>query len=201
MFLAAAVAFMVSPMQTPESFPDIPRNHWAYEAQSYLKSQGLAVGYPDGLGVWPRAASRYQFAVFFHAAGSNLRTLDDGLQELLKRIATEEPGTDRANGDLAQVEVQLKSMRNAVIVKAVGYLERGAWEFTPELRSLGASLSDITVPVARYRSEVLTLQLPVPGSALRQFSDVPTDHWAAKAILDLRSHGLIHGYPDGSFRG
>lgn len=33
------------------------------------------------------------------------------------------------------------------------------------------------------------------------FSDVPSNHWAAKATSELRGAGLLHGYPDGLFRG
>jgi len=42
---------------------------------------------------------------------------------------------------------------------------------------------------------------PIPGIALQQFKDVPSDHWAAKAVKDLRAAGLIDGYPDGTFGG
>lgn len=34
------------------------------------------------------------------------------------------------------------------------------------------------------------------------FADVPTDHWAYEAILNLyTNYGCLSGYPDGSFRG
>jgi hypothetical protein len=34
------------------------------------------------------------------------------------------------------------------------------------------------------------------------FTDVPSDHWAYQALLNLAGvHGCISGYPDGTFRG
>ncbi len=33
------------------------------------------------------------------------------------------------------------------------------------------------------------------------FRDVPKDHWAAKAVNELKALGLLSGYPDGRFRG
>lgn len=54
---------------------------------------------------------------------------------------------------------------------------------------------------SRHESFLSTLAIPEFGSALNQFPDVPTNHWAAKAILDLRKHDLLHGYPEGSFNG
>ena len=38
-------------------------------------------------------------------------------------------------------------------------------------------------------------------AAANPFSDVPANHWAYKAILDLQKNGVIDGYGDGSFKG
>jgi len=35
--------------QGPESYPDLPSNHWAYEAVTFLTDKQVVVGYPDGL--------------------------------------------------------------------------------------------------------------------------------------------------------
>lgn len=34
-----------------------------------------------------------------------------------------------------------------------------------------------------------------------QFKDVPDDHWAAESVQELKSHGVVNGYPDGTFKG
>jgi len=35
--------------QGPESYPDLPQDHWAYEAVTFLTDKKVVVGYPDGL--------------------------------------------------------------------------------------------------------------------------------------------------------
>jgi hypothetical protein len=39
---------------------------------------------------------------------------------------------------------------------------------------------------------------PIPGPPL---TDVPDTHWAADAVVSLRTWGILTGYPDGTFRG
>ncbi len=43
--------------------------------------------------------------------------------------------------------------------------------------------------------------LAVPVAASEQFKDVPTDHWAAKAVDMLAQKGIVKGYLDGTFNG
>lgn len=41
-----------------------------------------------------------------------------------------------------------------------------------------------------------------PQPLMMPFTDVPSDHWAYQALLNLAGvHGCISGYPDGTFRG
>ena len=35
--------------QGPASYPDLPKDHWAYEAVTFLTDHKITVGYPDGL--------------------------------------------------------------------------------------------------------------------------------------------------------
>lgn len=49
---------------------------------------------------------------------------------------------------------------------------------------------------------LLLLAVTVPVFAQGgMFADVPTDHWAYKAVNDLQEKGFIIGYPDGTFGG
>ena len=45
------------------TFPDVPNDHWAYEAVSYLQQKGLVEGYPDGYFKGDRTLTRYEFAI------------------------------------------------------------------------------------------------------------------------------------------
>lgn len=48
LFAAPAMANYVLE-QGPESYPDLPPSHWAYEAVTFLTDKQVVVGYPDGL--------------------------------------------------------------------------------------------------------------------------------------------------------
>lgn len=202
MFALAAIGLAFA-LQTDESFPDNPRNHWAYEGLSYLKSQGLLVGYPDGLGYpRPKDKTRYELAVSFHAAGVNLRTLTWSLRDQIEEIATVHGGSQEAiQANLKAAQYMLYTLRSPLLPRALDYLKRGGHEFAPEMKSLGASEDDITVAIAQYQAILPTLRIPEAGSALKQFPDVPAGHWAAKAVLDLRESDILQGYPDGRFGG
>lgn len=49
-------------------FPDVPENHWAYEAVKDLKDRGYVTGYPDGTFKGDRTMTRYEFAQLVHNA-------------------------------------------------------------------------------------------------------------------------------------
>ena len=52
-------------------FPDVPSNHWAYEAVSDLSRRGLVEGYPDGTFGGDRMLTRYEFAEIVYRAIQN----------------------------------------------------------------------------------------------------------------------------------
>lgn len=47
---------------TTTMFPDVPENHWAYEAVEMMAKTGLVQGYPDGEFKGDRNMTRYEFA-------------------------------------------------------------------------------------------------------------------------------------------
>lgn len=47
---------------------------------------------------------------------------------------------------------------------------------------------------------MLVMSIPTISSPGGTFSDVPSSHWAAENIETMAAGGLIHGYPDGTFR-
>ena len=63
-------------------FPDVPSNHWAYEAVSDLSRRGLVEGYPDGTFGGDRLLTRYEFAQIVY------RALQNGIQ-VDERLVTE----------------------------------------------------------------------------------------------------------------
>ena len=63
-------------------FPDVPSNHWAYEAVSDLSRRGLVEGYPDGTFGGDRLLTRYEFAQIVY------RALQNGVQ-INEQLVTE----------------------------------------------------------------------------------------------------------------
>ena len=56
------VAGMNAAQAQAASFPDVPANHWAYQAVQDLADKGYVKGYPDGKFLGKRALTRYEFA-------------------------------------------------------------------------------------------------------------------------------------------
>lgn len=67
-------------------FPDVPKNHWAYEYVSTLKGNGALTGYPDGEFKEDRPMTRYEFATMLYKAMLEGATLSD---KILKEFAPE----------------------------------------------------------------------------------------------------------------
>ena len=67
-------------------FPDVPKNHWAYEYVSTLKGNGALTGYPDGEFKGDRPMTRYEFATMLYKAMLEGATLSD---RILKEFAPE----------------------------------------------------------------------------------------------------------------
>ena len=61
LFAAPAMANYVLE-QGPESYPDLPSSHWAYEAVTFLTDKQIVVGYPDGLYRPDQKVTRGEFA-------------------------------------------------------------------------------------------------------------------------------------------
>ena len=67
-------------------FPDVPKNHWAYEYVFTLKGNGALTGYPDGEFKGDRPMTRYEFATMLYKAMLEGATLSD---RILKEFAPE----------------------------------------------------------------------------------------------------------------
>lgn len=67
-------------------FPDVPKNHWAYEYVSTLKGNGALTGYLDGEFKGDRPMTRYEFATMLYKAMLEGATLSD---RILKEFAPE----------------------------------------------------------------------------------------------------------------
>ena len=157
------------------TFPNTPENRWVLQGIERAKREGLLVEYPEPS--WrPRQPSRYELAVSFHATATNHL-------ELLKKAPY--GVDDRTRAMLLRSEEIIQFYRKATL------------EFAPELITLGV-MDEPNIELIGPLSNRLKQWSP---RRFLLFRDVPPTHWAVKAVGDLRAVGLIHGYPDGRFKG
>jgi hypothetical protein len=128
------MAAAASSAMAQENFPDTPSNHWAYEALSRLKREGIVVGYPDGLYRGSRPISRYEMAVALNAAYVHLTGKIQNLQQQVDALSK---ASDR--GDIKDLVRKIQDGLDQI--KKLGPdlddLKRAADTFELELEQLG----------------------------------------------------------------
>ena len=85
--LTAMVNALVGVQSEPDTttmFPDVPENHWAYEAVAAMARSGLVKGYPDGEFKGDRTMTRYEFAQIIQNAIQAGAEVDSRLVEEFK---------------------------------------------------------------------------------------------------------------------
>lgn len=150
-----------------DQFPDVPENHWAYEALSNMKRNGLLVGYPDGLFRGGRPATRYEMAVAIHATYQHLKNITDGLQTQINELK----GPGGPGVDLKPLQDALEALQRDVnSMKGWGddiaNLKRMAATFEKELASMGVDveamkkdLKDLNDRVTRLEKNALPITI------------------------------------------
>ena len=78
----------IDPSKTAE-FPDVPRNHWAYQYISQLAGNGILVGYPDGTFKGNATMTRYEFATMLYRALQNGAPIDDNMRRAMDEFQPE----------------------------------------------------------------------------------------------------------------
>ncbi|MBL8061148.1 MAG: S-layer homology domain-containing protein [Chthonomonas sp.] len=160
------MAFVAVPAMAQDNFPDVPENHWAYEALENLKREGILVGYPDGTYKGPRAATRYEMAVALNAAYQRLKNITDGLAEQIAELRRNSGGNvDGGLADrLAAVEAQLRGMSG--LADDMAAMKRMAGEFQKELASLGVDVEQMKKDIdAMKKMGVVEPSIRISGDA------------------------------------
>lgn len=166
---------------TVNDFPDTPQNHWVYDSIADLQSEGVLVGYPDGLGRGIRGSSRYATAVKVNAAYSRFHGAADGW-------AKDQSSRDRKDEARWTVD-QMRAGKK--LITLVEY-------FKLELTALGAFPDEMTTDIRKDILAIDALQ-PKAGQVPQPFADVKSSHWASDAVRNLWAEGILRGYPDGKF--
>ena len=192
----AALLFLGSPAQSVV-FPDSPKNHWVYVAIEDLKGTGWWAGDSGLHSYLARNRTRREIAGAIGLTCVNLHEIIVGLMNVNDEIAASK-GTHRAEEAklLAQdLGPEFRKVLKRIAVELPPLID----DFAPEIRN---NLHDPRRLKGQLRRDIClltTVRVATPGEALRQFPDVPTNHWAASAIQELRAANILHGYPTGKF--
>ena len=86
-----------------KDFPDVPENHWAYEAVSRLAGNDIIQGYPDGEFHGDRTMTRYEMAeIIYNAlsrgAEAEKELVEEFTPELQAMAASEKATAEKAEG-------------------------------------------------------------------------------------------------------
>jgi hypothetical protein len=154
---------VVVPAMAQDNFPDVPDNHWAYDALKRMKSEGLLVGYPDGLFRGNRPATRYELAVAVHATYVHLRNMIDNLNSQIMAIQDQMKNT-ASQSDLANLRSALEALQNQVNAQGqdIADLKKMAQTFEKELASLGVDVQQMKKDLGDLADRVTDLENRLP---------------------------------------
>jgi hypothetical protein len=151
-FKYALSAVLGIAMVTPafaQGFPDVADTHWAYEAVTRLKKEGIITGYPDGTFQGKKPITRYELATLIYAIYQNTKNVTDGLtsqiEALEARVNAMKPSQGGNSGSDTTTMAALKALQSDVSsMKAwgsdVAQLKKMASSYEKELSSLGVDV-------------------------------------------------------------
>jgi hypothetical protein len=142
----AVVAPVVMPSHAPAAmaqesaeYPDVPQNHWAYDAINKLSQAGIIEGMPNGTYMGNKPMTRYEFAV------AVARILDKiggtGAAGTPGAPGTRGPQGERGPvGPAGQIPDVSNFVKRKDLQDAINALRN---EFAPELKALGVRVDDL----------------------------------------------------------
>jgi len=141
----AVVAPVVMPSHAPAAmaqetaeYPDVPKNHWAYDAINKLSQAGILEGMPNGTYLGNKPMTRYEFAV--------------AVARILDKLGATSPGTPGAQGEQGPQGPPGPAGPAGQIPDVDGFVKRKDLqdainalrnEFAPELKALGVKVDDL----------------------------------------------------------
>ncbi len=135
LLVAALVVAFAIPVFAQATFPDIPVNHWAYDAVKQLADKGLVIGYPDGTFRGNRTLTRYEMAMII------ARMLP--LIEAAKVVPAEVPEID---------------LTPYVTKEDLATIEKLVVEFADELASLGVRVTAAEDKIKGLQADIVAVK-------------------------------------------
>lgn len=170
-FKYALSAVLGVAMVTPafaQGFPDVADTHWAYEAVTRLKKEGIITGYPDGTFQGKKNITRYEMATLLYAIYQNMKNVTDGLTSQIEALearvnAMKSGGGSTSGGDDSSTKAALAALRSDVSsMKSwgddVSQLKKMASSYEKELSSLGVDVEAMKKDLKDLDSRVKALE-------------------------------------------
>ena len=153
---------LVMPAFAQDNFPDVPDNHWAYEAIGALKEAGCLVGYPDGLYRPNRPMSRAEFAAATYACWQKMMSMWGDIDSRLKALEGDTGGDTQSLADaIKALRADVDGMKGWG--NRVADLERLTKEFRSELTALGADVKKMQEGLSSLEDRVSALEKIKPA--------------------------------------
>jgi hypothetical protein len=142
------------------NFPDVPENHWVFQALLNMKNEGILVGYPDELFRGARPATRYELAGAINAAYQKLKGMIGGLQNQIDAIkgmggaeGVSKADFDAMKAELDKLKQDLASMSRwgddiANLKKMVATFEKDLAGLGVDVEAMKKDLSDLAARVS-----------------------------------------------------
>jgi hypothetical protein len=159
-FGAVLGTMLVIPALAQDQFPDVPENHWVYDALLNMKNEGILVGYPDGRYRGGRAATRYELAGAINAAYQKLKGMISGLSSRIDSM--------QGMGDLDAIKAELASLKSQLAGMSrygddIAALQRMASTFEKDLAGLGVDVEAMKKDLADLATRVGNLEKHKPA--------------------------------------
>jgi hypothetical protein len=152
--IAPSVAPSLAPnVQAQAEYPDVPLDHWAYNAINKLSQAGIIEGYPNGTYSGGRAMTRYEFAVAIARILQNIQAVPGPKGDTGATGATGPAGAQGAKGEpgtLANLPADLVHRKD--LQDAIAALTN---EFKTELNALGVRVGDLENRVTALENRVV----------------------------------------------
>jgi len=159
-------AMIVPAFAQGEQFPDVPENHWVYQALLNMKNEGILVGYPDEMFRGGRPASRYELAGAINAAFQKLKGMIGGLQSQIDALKGMTGSGDPEQMAALRRELDaLKTQLNAMnrYGDDIDALKRMAATFERDLAAMGVDVEAMKRDMADLADRVSALEKRKPA--------------------------------------
>src|SRR6056297_2738626 len=201
-FTVVIALLLVVALATPAlgaSFPDVPSNHWAYEAINKLVAAGIIEGYPDGTYKGQNNLTRYEIAMIVSRALDNISAERAEMMEKIDSMGEDKAGltTEEAQDVTAIVKALIQknmpeqpempeNLTETQINEVANLVEALTFEYRAELKVLGSDIEDLQMDMDEVEARVAALETGTPviafsGSYDGDFTNVDTDGTAITA--------------------